>query len=61
MLVIGAGIVLGGLIAGSFAPLGAVAVCELIGWTLMGAAKLRAEQKERQAEQRLAMYPIYKY
>ena len=61
MLIMGTGFVLGGLVAGSFAPLKMVAVCELIGWALMGVAGLRAEQKERKAAQKLAMYPTYKY
>ena len=61
MWIIGAGIALGGLVAGSFTSLGMVAVCELIGWTLIGLAKLRDEEKERQSAQRLTMYPTYKY
>ena len=61
MWIIGAGIALGGLVAGSFTSLGMVAVCELIGWTLIGLAKLRDEEKERQSAQRWTMYPTYKY
>lgn len=61
MLIVGAGIALGGMIVGSFASLKVVAVCELAGWALMGVAGLKAEQKERRAAQKLAMYPTYKY
>lgn len=61
MLIMGAGFALGGMVVGSFASLKVVAVCELLGWALMGAAKVRAEKKERKAMQELAMYPTYKY
>lgn len=61
MLIIGAGIALGGMVVGSFASLGVVAACEVAGWALMGAAELMAERKERQAAQKLAAYPSYKY
>ena len=62
MLVLGAGIALGGMVAGSFASLKVVAMCELAGWVLMCMGGLRAEQKERKAaHKKLAMYPTYKY
>jgi hypothetical protein len=61
MLIMGAGIALGGMIVGSFASLEVVAVCELAGLALMSMAGLRAEREERQAAQKLAMYPTYKY
>lgn len=61
MLVIGAGIMFGGMVAGSFTSLGVVAACELVGLALMGVAGLRTEQKERRAAQKLMMYPTYKY
>lgn len=61
MMILGGGLIVAGLVAGSFVSMGAVIVCELLGCILIVAAGWRAEQRERQAARKLATYPVYRY
>lgn len=61
LMMIGAGIALGGLVAGSFAGLGlALGICG-IGALLLIVAGWQSEKREREAESWRAAYPSYKY
>lgn len=61
MVVIAGGIMLGGVVAGVFAPFHVCMIAVGIGAALATAASWRAEQQERQAARKLAAYPSYKY
>ena len=61
MVAIAGGIMLGGLVAGTFAPSYICIISVGIGAALAAAASWRAEQQERQAARKLAAYPSYKY
>lgn len=61
MCVIAGGIMLTGLVAGSFAGLGlALGICG-VGAILLIAASWQAEKHEREAESWRTAYPSYKY
>ncbi len=61
LMVVGAGIAIGGLVAGSFAGLEpALGICG-IGVMLLIAAGWQSEKREREAENWRAAYPSYKY
>lgn len=61
MRVVAGGIMMAGLVAGSFAGLGlALGICG-VGAILLIAASWQAERREREAESWRAAYPSYKY
>ena len=61
MCVVAGGIMVAGLVVGSFAGLGlALGICG-VGATLLIAASWQAEKREREAESWRAAYPSYKY
>ncbi len=61
MCVVAGGIMVAGLVAGSFASLGlALGICG-VGAILLIAASWQAERREREAESWRAAYPSYKY
>ena len=61
MMILGGGLIIAGLVAGSFVSMGTVVICELLGCILIVAAGWRAELRERQTARKLATYPIYRY
>lgn len=61
MLVMAGGFMLGGVVAGVFAPFHVCMISVGIGAVLAAAASWRAEQQEKQAARKLAAYPSYKY
>ena len=61
MMILGGGLIIAGLVAGSFVSMGTVVICELLGCALIVAAGWRAELREKQAALKLAAYPVYRY
>lgn len=61
MMILGGGLIIAGLVAGSFVSMGTVIVCELLGCAIIAAASWRTELREKQAARKLAAYPVYRY
>lgn len=61
MMILGGGLIIAGLVAGSFVSMGTVVICELLGCAFIVAAGWRAELREKRAARKLATYPVYRY